>query len=133
RFAIAAAIAAVVALVVVGKFPTSWLVAGKIQQQDSPSFGLRFSGQNAQAVGQPKPSTAQLIPSQEDPRRAGEARSPGVMLTRTVEGTPAAPAPVSPAAQPPASSAAQPQASPAAQPQASPAAQPPASPAKSFP
>ena len=122
RFAIAAAIAAVVALVVVGKFPTSWLVAGKIQQQDSPSFGLRFSGQNAQAVGQPKPSTAQLIPSQEGPRRAGEARSPGVTLTRTVEGTPA---PVSPAAQPPASSA--------AQPQASPAAQPPASPAKSFP
>src|SRR5256885_4157065 len=48
RFGVAAGIAAVVALFVVGKFPSSGVVAGKtLKQESSPSFGSRFSGQNA--------------------------------------------------------------------------------------
>jgi hypothetical protein len=125
RFTVAVAIAAVVALFVVGKFPTSWLIAGKAEKQDSPSFGLRFSGQNAGTAEQPKPAPAQLSLSQEGLRGAREAFPPGVKLTRAVEGATAAQAPTSPAAQA--------SASPAAQPQASPMAQPPAGPAKSFP
>src|SRR5260370_19784502 len=118
RFAVAVAIAAVVALFVVGKFPTSWLSAGKAEKQDSPSFGLRFSGQNAGTAEQPKPAPAQLSLSQDGPRGTREAIPPGVKLTRTVEGATAAQAPAGLAAQPP---------------QASPVAQPPAGPAKSFP
>jgi hypothetical protein len=86
RFAVAVAIAAVVALFVVGKFPTSWLIAGKAEKQDSPSFGVRFSGQNARTAQQPKPAPAQLILSQEGPRGAGEAFPLGVTLTRAMEG-----------------------------------------------
>src|SRR6266699_3792987 len=85
RFTVAAAIAAVVALFVVGKFPTSWSVAGNAQKPDSPSFGSRFSGHNAQ---QPKPAAAQLIPTQEASR--------GAAPTRAVEGATAQP-PASPA------------------------------------
>jgi TPR repeat protein len=118
RFTVAVAIAAVVALFVVGKFPTSWLIAGKAEKQDSPSFGLRFSGQNAGTAEQPKPAPAQLSLSQEGPRGAREAFPPGVKLTRAVEGATAAQAPTSPAAQ---------------QSQASPMAQPPVGPAKGFP
>lgn len=86
RFAVAVAIAAVVALFVVGKFPTSWLIAGKAEKQDSPSFRLRFSGQNGRAAEQPKPAPAQLILGQEGPRGAGEAFPLGVTLTRALEG-----------------------------------------------
>jgi hypothetical protein len=86
RFAAAAGIAAVVALFVVGKFPTSWLIAGKAEKQDSPSFGSRFSGQNAQTAEQPKPAAAQLVLSQEGPRAGGDAFPLGVALTRAVEG-----------------------------------------------
>ena len=125
RFAVAVAIAAVVALFVVGRFPTSWLFAGKAEKQDSPSFGLRFSGQNGRAAEQPKPAPAQLSLSQEGPHGAREAFPPGVKPTRTVEGATAAQAPAGPMAQPPAG--------PAAQSQASTAAQPLAGPAKSFP
>jgi hypothetical protein len=126
RFTVAVAIAAVVALFVVGKFPTSWLIAGKTEKQDSPSFGLRFSGQNAGTAEQPKPAPAQLNLSQEGPRGAREAFPSGIKLTRTVEGATAAQASASPAAQAPASPAAQ-------QSQATPVAQPPAFPAKGFP
>jgi hypothetical protein len=121
RFTVAAAIAAVVALFVVGKFPTSWLTAGKVEKQDSPSFGSRFSGQNAQ---QPKPAAAQLIPSQEVAR--------GATVTRAVEGARAAPAPAGPAAQASLGPSVQPQAGTPVRPPASAAAQPPAGPAKSF-
>ena len=78
RFAVAAGIAAVVALFVVGKFPTSWLAADGTQKQDSQSFGSRFSGQNARTpepnartAEQPK-AAAQLINGQEGQR--GEPR-----------------------------------------------------------
>jgi len=141
RFTVAAGIAAVVALFVVGKVPMSWLIAGKAEKQDSPSFGLRFSGQNAGTAEQPNPAAAQLALSQEGPRKVREAFPPGVKLSRAVEGATAAQALANPVAQAPASPAAQPQASPTAQtpagpatqPQASPAAQPPAGTAKSFP
>ena len=126
RFTVAAGIAAVVALFVVGKVPMSWLIAGKAEKQDSPSFGLRFSGQNAGTAEQPNPATAQLTLSQEGPRKVREAFPPGVKQTRAVEGATAAQALANPVAQAPASPAAQPQASPVAQPAA-------AGPAKSFP
>src|SRR5229473_4158375 len=103
RFTVAVAIAAVVALFVVGKFPTSWLSAGMVEKQDSPSFGLRFSGQNAGTAEQPKPAPAQLSLSREGPRGAREAFPPGVKLARTVEGATAAQAPANPVAQAPAS------------------------------
>jgi len=125
RFTVAAGIAAVVALFVVGKVPMSWLIAGKAEKQDSPSFGLRFSGQNAGTAEQPNPAAAQLALSQEGPRKVREAFPPGVKQTRAVEGATAAQALANPVAQAPAS--------PAAQPQASPVAQPAAGPAKSFP
>jgi hypothetical protein len=88
RFTIAIAIAAVVALFVIGKFPTSWLTAGIAQKQDSPSFGSRFSGQNAATAQQPRAATAQYDVPQE--RGTG-----GVALTRTVENAPVVQAPVS--------------------------------------
>jgi hypothetical protein len=132
RFAVAAGIAAVVALFVVGKFPASWLMAGTAQKQDSQSFGSRFSGQNAgtaaqsaRTAEQPKGATAQLINSQEGPR--------GATLTRAVEGATAAQAPAPSAVQSQASLAAQPPASPLAQPPASTAAQPPAGTATQIP
>src|SRR5262249_37155928 len=84
RFTVAAAIAALVALFVVGNFPKSWLTA---QKQESPSFGSRFSGQHAQTAEQPKPATAQLIPSQEVSR--------GASLSKAVESTTAVPPAVS--------------------------------------
>jgi TPR repeat protein len=133
RFTVAAGIAAVVALFVVGKVPMSWLIAGKAEKQDSPSFGLRFSGQNAGTAERPNPAAAQLTLSQEGPRKAREAFPPGVKLTRAVEGATAAQAAGSPAAQAAADPATQPPAGPVTQPQASPAAQPPAGAAKSFP
>jgi hypothetical protein len=108
----------------------SWLTAGKLEKQDSPSFGLRFSGQNVGTAQQSKPVTGESNSSQ-----------PGVKLTRAVESATAAQPPASPAAQVPVSPPAQPQARPAEPPQASPVAQPPAGavaqaaagPAKSFP
>jgi hypothetical protein len=87
RFGIAIAIAAVVALFVVGKVPTSWLVAAKANKQDAPTFGSRFSGQNAQTAEQPKPAPAQLILGAEGPRGAGDAVPLGITLTRAVEGS----------------------------------------------
>jgi hypothetical protein len=124
RFTVAAAIAAVVALFVVGNFPKSWLVADKAPRQDSPSFGSRFSGQHAQNAEQAKPATAQLIPSQEVSR--------GARLSTAVEGTTAAQPPASTAVQAPAGPMGKSQAVVPARTQASAAAQPPASPAKSF-
>ncbi|HEX9322243.1 MAG TPA: hypothetical protein VF913_09005 [Xanthobacteraceae bacterium] len=120
RFTVAAAIAAVVALFVVGKFPTSWSVAGNAQKPDSPSFGSRFSGHNAQ---QPKPAAAQLIPTQEASR--------GATPTRAVEGATAQP-PANPAAQAPTGPTGQPQVGTPAQPRVSAPAQPSAGPAKTF-
>jgi hypothetical protein len=87
RFGVAIAIAAVVALFVVGKVPTSWFVAAKANKQDSPSFGSRFAGQNGQTAEQPKPAPAQLILGQEGPRGAGEAVPLGITLTRAVDGS----------------------------------------------
>jgi hypothetical protein len=130
RFAVAAGIAAVVALFVVGKFPTSWLAADGTQKQDSQSFGSRFSGQNARTpepnartAEQPK-AAAQLINGQEGQR--------GATLTRAVEGATAAQAPAPSAVQSQASLAVQPPANPVAQPPAT-AAQNPAGATKSLP
>ena len=92
RFAVAAGIAAVVALFVVGKFPTSWFMAGIAQKPDSPSFGSRFSGQNAATPQAPKAATTQL-------NLSPERGSGGVALTRAIESAPAH-APAGPAAQP---------------------------------
>jgi hypothetical protein len=124
RFTVAAAIAALVALFVVGNFPKSWLAAGNTQRQESPSFGSRFSGQHGRTAEQPKPATAQLIPSQEVSRGAG--------LSRAVESTTAVQPPASPAVQAPAGPMGQSQAAVPARAPASAAAKPPASPAKRF-
>jgi hypothetical protein len=133
RFVVAAAIAAVVALFVFGKFPPTWLAGGQALEQDSPSFGSRFSGQNAQTSEQPKPATAQLNLNQEGARAAADAVPHSVTLTRTVEGATAPNPQAGLAAQPQASTAAQSPVSLVPQPPAAVAAQPPASPAKSFP
>jgi hypothetical protein len=107
RFAVAAGIAAVIALFVVGKFPTSWLGAGKGQQPDSPSFGSRFSGQNAQQAEQPKSATPKIIPALDARRAAGGSVPPaGAAPTRATESA-APPMPTNPAPQPPAAAAVQ--------------------------
>jgi hypothetical protein len=85
-FAIASAIAAIVALFVVGKFPTSWTVSAKEHEQDAPSFGSRFSGRNAGRIEEPEPPAPQLSLRQEGPRASGEALPLGVSLTGPVEG-----------------------------------------------
>src|SRR5262249_22570169 len=121
RFTVAAAIAALVALFVVGNFPKSWLTAGK---QESPSFGSRFSGQHAQTAEQPKPATAQLIPSKEASRGAG--------FSPAGESTTAAQPAASPAAQVPAGPTGQTQAAVSARAQASATERPQAGPTKSF-
>lgn len=67
RFSIAAGIAALLAVFIVGKFPISFISGKADLQQPSPSFGSRFSGQNAKPVEAVKPATAQLIETQELP------------------------------------------------------------------
>lgn len=124
RFTVAAAIAALVALFVVGNFPKSWLSAGNTQKQDSPSFGSRFSGQHGLTAEQPKRATAQLIPSQEVSRGAG--------LSTAVESPTAAQPAASPAAQVPAGPTGPTQAAAPTRAQASATVQPQAGPAKSF-
>jgi len=145
RFGVAAGIAAVVALLVVGKFPSSGVVAGKtLKQESSPSFGSRFSGQNAR----PSEAAAQLIPSQELPRAANDRPALGAAVTRATESasiqqpasqpvqTAAIPAETAPPAPAPAPVAAPP--APVATPPAPPPAavavpQAPPAPAKTFP
>ena len=138
RFGVAAGIAAVVALFVVGKFPSSGVVAGKtLKQESSPSFGSRFSGQNAR----PTEAAAQLIPTQELPRAANDRPALGAAVTRATESAPveqpAAP-PVQTAAIPAETAAPAPAPAPVAAPPAPPPAaiavpQAPPAPAKSFP
>jgi hypothetical protein len=107
RFAVAAGIAAVIALFVVGKFPTSWLGAGNGQKPDSPSFGSRFSGQNAQQAEQPKSATPKIVPAQDARRAAGGSVPPAAAApTRATENA-APPMPINPAPQPPAAAAVQ--------------------------
>ncbi len=86
RFAIAIAIASIGALFVVGKFPTSWTVSAKDHKEDAPSFGSRFSEQNARAAEQPKAPVPQLSLGQEGPRTSGEAFPLGASLTGAAEG-----------------------------------------------
>jgi hypothetical protein len=86
RFAIAIAIAAIGALFVVGKFPTSWTVSTKDRNENAPSLGSRFSGQNARTAEQPKPPVPQLSLRQEGPRTSDEAFPLGASLTAAAEG-----------------------------------------------
>jgi hypothetical protein len=86
RFAVAIAIAAILALFVVGKLPTPWTVSAKDHKEDAPSFGSRFSGQNARTAEQPKPAVPQLSLGQEGPRTSGEAFPLGASLTAAAEG-----------------------------------------------
>jgi hypothetical protein len=81
RFAIAIAMIAMLALFVVGKFPTPWTVSAKESKEDAPS------GQNARTLEQPKPPPfPQLSLGQGTPRRSSEAFPLGASLTSAAEG-----------------------------------------------
>jgi hypothetical protein len=73
RYAIAAAVVVVLAVLVAGKFPIPWTVSAKDPKEDAPSFGSRFSAQNLRAAEQRKLPVPQLNLRQEDPRASGEA------------------------------------------------------------
>jgi hypothetical protein len=82
-FALVLAVAAILSLFVVGKFPMSWTGSEKDREQGAPAFGSRFSGQNPGMKEEPRP---QLSLRQEAPRRSGEAFPLGASLTAEAEG-----------------------------------------------
>jgi hypothetical protein len=86
RYAIAAAVVAVLALLVAGKLPMPWTVSAKDSKEDAPSFGSRFSAQNVRTAEQPKPPVPQLNLRQEDPRASGEAFPLGASVAGAAEG-----------------------------------------------
>ena len=77
RFAMAIVIAAIVALFVVGKFPTPWLVSAKDSTKDAPAEGHTSE--------QLKP-VPRLSLGQQAPRTSGEAFPLSASLTDTAEG-----------------------------------------------
>jgi hypothetical protein len=92
RFGGAAAIAAGIALTVVGKWPFSWLMANDHSDQ-TPAFGSRFAGQPATPNGststpaeQPKLAAPQLVVGHAAPRGQGEAAPLGVGLSTASSG-----------------------------------------------
>jgi hypothetical protein len=91
RFGGAAAIAAGIALTVVGKWPFSWLMANDHSEQ-SPAFGSRFAGQpvvpngsSAQA-DQPKLAAPQFVVGRAASHGQGEAAPLGVALSTASSG-----------------------------------------------
>jgi hypothetical protein len=91
RFGGAAAIAAAIALTVVGKWPFSWLMANDHSEQ-SPAFGSRFAGQPATPNGsstladQPKLAAPQLVVGRAASHGQGEAAPLGVALSTASSG-----------------------------------------------
>jgi hypothetical protein len=92
RFGGAAAIAAGIALAVVGKWPLSWLMANDHSEQ-TPAFGSRFAGQPVSTNGststlpdQPKLAAPQLVVGHAAPRGQGEAAPLGVALSAASSG-----------------------------------------------
>jgi len=92
RFGGAAAIAAGIALTVVGKWPFSWLMANDHSEQ-TPAFGSRFAGQPVGANGststladQPKLPAPQLVVGHATTRGQGEAAPLGVALSTASSG-----------------------------------------------
>lgn len=93
RFGGAGAIAAVIALLVVGKFPLSWPVTANSRTDPAPAFGSRFVGQplganGASATGtdQSRAATPQLVIGHAAPRGQGEAAPLGVALSTASSG-----------------------------------------------
>ena len=143
RFSVAAGIAALIALLVVGKFPIAF-ISGKAElQQSSPSFGSRFSGQNTKPVEAAKSATAQLIETQELPRERSDRIPPQGTVARAIDPGPvqavattaspptASPPPVASRVTAPAPASAEPRAAVAPAP-ANAETRTPAAPAKSF-
>src|SRR5207247_3480411 len=86
-FALAIVVAAMVALLVVAKFPSPRTIATTADRGDeASSIGSRFAGQNNRTTKQGKLATPQIILGQTGPRAAGEAFPLGVALTSAVEG-----------------------------------------------
>ncbi len=79
-FAMTVAIVALLALFVVGKFPTPWTVSAKDAEKDAPS------AQNARTSEQPKPPVPQLSLGQEAPRTSGDSFPLSASLTGAAEG-----------------------------------------------
>jgi hypothetical protein len=91
RFGGAAAIAAGIALTVVGKWPFSWLMANDHSEQ-TPAFGSRFVGQPAPngstgtLADQPKAAAPQLVVGHAALHGQGEAAPLGVALSTASSG-----------------------------------------------
>jgi hypothetical protein len=92
RFGGAAAIAAAIAVFVVGKWPFSWLMA-KDHSEQTPAFGSRFAGQPLAPNGatntladQPKLPAPQLVVGRAAAHGQGEAASVGVSLSTASSG-----------------------------------------------
>ena len=84
RFGGAAAIAAGIALLLVGKWPFSWLTVQDHSEQ-MPAFGSRFAGLAANGstnavADQPKPAVPQIVVGHGAPHGQGEAAPLGVAL-----------------------------------------------------
>jgi len=78
-FALVLAVAVILSLFAVGKFPLSWMGSAKDREQS----GSRFSGQTPGVTEQARPK---LSLRQEAPRRSGEAFPLGASLTTEAEG-----------------------------------------------
>ena len=92
RFGGAAAIAAGIAVLVVGKGPFSWLMA-KDHSEQTPAFGSRFAGQLSASNGstnmpaeEPKPPAPQLVLGHAAAHGQGEAAPLGVTLSAASTG-----------------------------------------------
>ena len=85
-FALTIVVAAMVALLVVAKFPSTRTIAPAGDRGDEATIGSRFAGQESRTTEQPKPATPQLILGETGPRAAGEAFPLGVALTGAAEG-----------------------------------------------
>jgi hypothetical protein len=92
RFGGAAAIAAGIALLVVGKWPFSWLMA-KDHSEQTPAFGSRFAGQPLASNGstntlaeQPKLPAPQFVVGRAATHGQGEAAPLGVALSTASSG-----------------------------------------------
>lgn len=92
RFGGAAAVAAVIALLVVGKFPASWTAATNNHTDQTPAFGSRFVGQplsngpTRSIAEQPKAPAPQLVVGYGAPHGQGEAAPLGVALSTASSG-----------------------------------------------
>jgi hypothetical protein len=87
RFGGAAAIAAGISLLVVGKGPFSWLMV-KDHSEQTPAFGSRFAGQplTSAPADEPKLASPQLVVSHAAPHGQGEAAPLGVALSTASSG-----------------------------------------------